>query len=119
VRLSELTRSWLETASVFRAHTEEPVARAYEHCAEALGAVLEDEQEHLLTLQEAAGESNYSVDHLGRQVREGKIPNSGRPGAPRIARRHLPRKPGVVAPPRSRDQLDRAQIVRSAIDAGD
>ena len=42
---------------------------------EALAA----ENDEVLTLQRAAAESGYSADHLGRLVREGKIPNAGRP----------------------------------------
>lgn len=55
-----------------------------------------------LNLQEAAAESGYSPDHLGALVRQGKIPNAGRPNAPRIRRSDLPRKPSSLRPP-SRD----------------
>jgi hypothetical protein len=47
----------------------------------------------VLTLVEAAGESGLSADHLGRLLRTGTIPNSGRKGAPRIGRSDLPRSP--------------------------
>jgi hypothetical protein len=46
-----------------------------------------------LTLTEASRESGYSLDHLGLLIRQGTIPNAGRPHAPRICRRDLPRKP--------------------------
>ena len=53
-----------------------------------------------LNLQEGARESGYSPDHLGRLVKAGEIPNAGRENAPRILRKHLPRKPGVgLTPP--------------------
>ena len=58
---------------------------ALETCAAELEAALRQEDDTLLTLTEAARESGYSADHLGRLVRDGKIPNTGRPGAPRIA----------------------------------
>lgn len=45
-----------------------------------------------LTLAESARESGYSADYLGVLIRQGKIPNAGRPGAPRIFRRDLPRR---------------------------
>jgi hypothetical protein len=48
--------------------------------------------EEPLTLQEAAAESGYSPDHLGRLIREGKLPNLGRTHAPKIRRGDLPRK---------------------------
>ena len=48
-----------------------------------------------LTLQQAALESGYSVDHLRRLVEEGKVPNaSAGNGSYSILRTHLPRKPG-------------------------
>lgn len=55
-----------------------------------------------LTLRQAAKESGYSADHLGRLVRAGQIPNAGRPNAPRIRRRDLPQKAGAL-PPASRE----------------
>jgi len=51
-----------------------------------------------LNLQQASQESGYSADHLGRLVREGKIPNAGRPNAPRIRRADLPRKASGLRP---------------------
>ena len=45
-----------------------------------------------LSLQEAAAESGYSADHLGRLIREGKLANVGRTHAPKIRRGDLPRK---------------------------
>ena len=67
---------------------------------------------------EAARRSGYSADHLGRLVRNGKIPNSGRPGTPSIARRDLPRKASALAEPRLAGtprcrELSNAQIVQS------
>ncbi len=50
-----------------------------------------------LSLEQASAESGYSVDHLGRLVREGIVPNAGEPYAPRIRRCDLPRKPGFNA----------------------
>jgi hypothetical protein len=93
------------------------MARAYELAASDLEAALEEGAKEALTLTEAADESGYSADHLGRLVRDGKIPNAGRPGAPRIARRSLPAKAGVpsVATEGMGPQNDRTQIVRSAI----
>ena len=55
--------------------------------------------------------------HLGRLVREGKIPNAGRLGAPRIACGDLPRKPDVAADIET-GHISSKQIVRSAINEG-
>ena len=46
----------------------------------------------LLPLHRAAAESGYSVDHLGRLLRDGKLANAGRVNAPRIRRGDLPIK---------------------------
>lgn len=45
-----------------------------------------------LSLRAAAAESGYSIDHLSRLIREGKLSNVGRTHAPRIRRGDLPRK---------------------------
>lgn len=84
---------WRARAAEFRHFGNEGAAAAFEECAETLEGDLRVWSEEPLTLSEAADASGYSVDHLGRLVRDGKIPNLGRPGAPRIARQHLPMKP--------------------------
>jgi len=71
-----------------------------------------------LSLKDAAQESGYSTDHLGRLIRDGSIPNAGRPGAPRLARRDLPLKPARVARERLADNVQNVQIVQSIIDEG-
>ena len=68
-------------------------------CAEMLAdfdAVIASLGDESLNLKQAAAESGYSSDHLGRLVREGKIPNVGRPNAPKIRRQDLPRKPSSL-----------------------
>jgi hypothetical protein len=50
-----------------------------------------------LTLREAASESGYSEDHLGRLLREGTIPNAGARYSPLIRRGDVPRKPGYFS----------------------
>jgi len=70
----------------------EQVARAWEKAAAEVEQVLRRWDRATLTLTEAAQESGYSADHLGQLVRDGEIPNAGRPGAPRIRRADLPVK---------------------------
>ena len=88
--------------------------------ADQLEAVLGREDSEILTPQEAARESGYSTDHLGRMVREGRIPNAGRPGAPRIRRSDLPRKASELTQtgPTSTLRSSKAAIVRSIADKG-
>ncbi len=56
------------------------------------------------------------MDHLGRLVRDGTIPNAGEPYAPRIRRCDLPRKPGFDAPAVDKETIRvglKEQIARS------
>ncbi len=81
-------------------------------------AVFATEENALLTLQEASARSGYSPEHLGRLLRDGTIPNSGRRYAPRILRRHLPCKPGALRTEASTPQLVGAtpgQIARAVV----
>ena len=115
-----LSTRWRSRAKLFRDHADESVARAYEKCAEELDEALREQDERLLDLQEAAELSGYSPDHLGRLVREEKIQNAGRPGAPRIRIKELPRKISEVLPPADTfDHLPSATaIVQSVIKKG-
>ena len=117
-----LPTTWRKQARTLREYGGETPAVAIESCAAQLEEALRENDEATLTLTDAARESGYSTDHLGRLVREGKIPNAGRPGAPRIARRHLPRKTcaatsRLASQPLRRD-VPTAQIVQSVIDRG-
>jgi len=73
--------------------------------------------EQLLTLVEAAAESGYAADTLGRLVREGRVPNAGRPNAPKIRRRDIPKKPGAFPNVASSDivSADRRRIAASVL----
>lgn len=73
-----------------------------------------------LTLEEAAVESGYTKEHLGRLVREGTIPNAGTKGSPLILRRHLPRKPGhgITSPGAPEHKVgSRTQMARSVVNS--
>ena len=120
-----LPANWRQQAKALRRYGGDTPAAAIERCADDLEATLVERDETTLSLVDAARESGYSADHLGRLVRDGKIPNAGRPGAPRIARVHLPRKATApIAPqlqlaekPRRRD-FSNVQIVQSIIEKG-
>jgi len=89
--LGDLSACWRALAATLRPYVP-AAALAYDRAAEALDGALEAEQDARLTLREAARESGFSADHLGRLVREGRIPNAGRAHAPRIRRADLPRR---------------------------
>lgn len=94
-----LPQQWREKAELFRQHGHEATARTYEVCSAELEAAVRDGAQELLDLKEAARVSGYSPDHLGRLVRDGKIPNAGRRNAPKIRRADLPRRPDQVTAP--------------------
>ncbi len=118
-----LPAKWRRQAKSLRRYGGDTPAAALERCAADLEAALVERDETTFSLVEAARESGYSADHLGRLVRDGKIPNAGRPGAPRIALKDLPRKASAPAEPRlaekpRRSELSNAQIVQSIIEKG-
>jgi hypothetical protein len=90
-----LVRTWRERADQLRPYAT-AAAAAFESAAAELEAAVAEEEATALSLEEAAEESGYSPDHLGRLVREGRIPNAGKKNAPRILRRSLPRKPATL-----------------------
>ena len=124
--IRSLPAAWRRQAKTLRRYGGQAIATALERCADELEGTIQERDDATYSLTEAARESGYSREHLGRLVRDGKIPNAGRPGAPRIARRDLPRKqPGPdspFAPPlaqeRGRRQVSGRGIVRSIIEKG-
>lgn len=67
-------------------------AAAFRDAARRLEALARERREERLSLTEAAAASGYSVDHLRHMVAEGRIPNAGAKGTPRIRRGELPRR---------------------------
>ncbi len=88
-------------------------AGAFRRAADQLALALDSTELDALTLEEAAAESGYCADHLGRLVREKKIHNAGRTHAPRILRRDLPRKPAAKTRAASAGDLQDGSLVRS------
>ena len=118
-----LPADWRRQAKSLRRYGGETPATAIERCAADLEATLIERDETTFSLVEASRESGYSADHLGRLVRDGKIPNAGRPGAPRVALKDLPRKAHAPTEPRlaekpGRSELSNRQIVQSIIEKG-
>ena len=119
----DLASRWRSKAELFREHEERSLALAYEKCARELEDALDERGSAALTLAQAAEQSGYSADHLGRLVREGKIPNAGRPGAPKIRVSDLPNKVGAADPDVADEapvcEVANAQIVQSIIEQGE
>jgi hypothetical protein len=73
---------------------DEARARALEWAAAQIETAIQADDDQRLTLSEAALRSGYSADHLARLLREGRLPNAGRPGSPRSRVADLPIRPG-------------------------
>ena len=92
--VEKLPDIWRERAQQLQDFGADQAAQVWKLAALELGQALRERQDGTLNLREASGESGYSADHLGQLVRDGKIPNAGRPNAPLIRRADLPIKPG-------------------------
>lgn len=113
--VASLPSQWRALAGTLRAHAAEGAALAYEAAADELDAASQREDAELLNLTQAAAESGYSADHLGREITRGRIPNAGRRNAPKVRRADLPRKPGVLPKPSRNPHISRAEIARAVV----
>ena len=113
----KLTERWRSHGEMFQRFGEDGIATAFTTCADELEAAVAVWGDELFTLEEAERETGYTADALGRLIREGKIPNGGKTGSPRIRRRDLPRKPGRQNGRCRSDGLDLEQIVASVVNS--
>src|SRR4051812_19846220 len=90
--LDGLPARWKERAEYLRQYGDPACARLWELASSELEAALVAHGEETLTLVQAAKLSGFTADHLGTQIKSGRIPNAGRDGAPRIRRSDLPMK---------------------------
>lgn len=74
---------------------------------------LSNGDDETLTYAQAAALSRYSVDHIGRLVRDGKLRDVGRKGAPRVLASELPRKPALQLAGTATTSYDPASDARS------
>lgn len=100
-RLVEVLARIRRTATDLRqSFGDDARARALEWAVAQVEAAIRAEAGEVLSLRDASTRSGYSVDHLARLVRSGKIANHGRRGAPRIRAGDLPiRATRRVVPP--------------------
>lgn len=96
--LEQLLAQWRSDAATIRDYGGKDLADALERCADQLEETMRDEKDESLSLAEASAECGFSASHLGRQVRDGKLSNVGKKGAPRVRRGDLPRKPSTDPP---------------------
>ena len=113
--IGPLLSSWKDEVRLYRRRGHDGHARFLQSLIEEAEAFIDDHDSATFNLSEGAEASGYSASHLGWLIREGRIPNAGRPNAPRIASKDLPLKPGQVASASAEAHLDPTQIVRLAI----
>lgn len=92
--LIELAETWREDAKILHSYGAERLALTCEKHADELEAAAAARRIEALTLEEASEIGGYSYSHLQHLVADGKIPNVGEKGDPRIRRCDVPRKPG-------------------------
>ena len=90
--IGDLPAAWKERAQYLRDFGDPNAARLWDIAVAEIEAALAVERKATLSLTETARGSGYTADHLGALVKQGKITNAGRTGAPRIRRSDLPMK---------------------------
>src|SRR5690606_33516388 len=90
-----------EAERIRRRYHDESLAGLCEAHARELDAALRTSLEEKVTLAEAAGLCGYSKSHLRRLMDQGRIPNVGSVGQPRLCIGDLPYRPGRMSPERA------------------
>src|SRR5579872_6104758 len=88
----DLPTLWRRQAEAYDRDGAIGQASVLKRVANELESSVREQAERVLTLREASLESGLSVDHLGRQVRLGRLVNAGRKGAPRVRAGDVPHK---------------------------
>lgn len=89
---AELAKKWREAAETLQLYGQPETAQVLRGCANSLDAAMRSLDDDKLSLAEAAQESGLSADRLRHMVAEGKLPQAGKKGSPRIRRGDLPLK---------------------------
>jgi len=91
--IQALIHRWhVEAETLENRYKDERGAFLVGRMARELEDALREHSNEPLTLEQASIESGYSADHIGRQLRDGKLPNVGRLHSPRVRRCDLPIK---------------------------
>jgi hypothetical protein len=109
-QLEALAQVWRDRATMLRAHGAEQSAKTAEFLADELDFTVTEAMGETLKAGEAAIETGYSRESITRLVRNGTLPNAGRPKAPRVRRGDLSVLNGARAP---RNQADDASLLPS------
>lgn len=116
--LAQLAERWERDAETLAHHGADKEATAARRFAAELRSALSSAADEPLTLQQAAAESGVPAETLRRQIREGKLTNVGRKGAPRLARGSLPMRPRSAAAVNYDPQADALNVVGRILRAG-
>ena len=109
-------RKWTSRRDEFRTlGVQVDGARICDDVLSDFADVVRNESDVVLSLKQAAAHSGYSKGHLGRLVRQGIIPNAGKPQAPRIRTADLPARPRAVVAERRPKAYDVATDARSLV----
>jgi hypothetical protein len=112
----DLMNEWVRRAAMLRAHGAEASARSLENAANELQNVMDRAASEALTPRQAAAETGYNRESITRLVRTGRIPNVGRPNAPKVRRADLAALSGARGPrAKASNSPSLASIARDAI----
>ncbi len=90
--LEALATRWESDAALMCSYSATPVGDALIRCAEELRDEIATVEDGLLSYEEAADESGYSVSHLRRLVSQGQLRDQTDQGPTQLRRGDLPRK---------------------------
>lgn len=116
--LDALADEWREKAEDLRQYGADAQAQTLEAAADDLEERVAAIRLQTLTLREAAEESGYSYSRLQEMVGD-ELENVGEPGAPRVRRGDLPRKPGGTTVQVEETEDGVPDLARARLEAAD
>jgi hypothetical protein len=122
VTIADLRDFWRSELDRYRADGAFVAAdRLIARFLESLDHLEADTAQVALNLRQAAALCGYSAGYLGRLIRQGTLPNRGRPNAPRLYLSDLPRKANTLPSPATRPNVrssSKSRVVRSLLKEG-